>query len=98
MRWGRLENIEHFVVLMLENSSFDNLLGTLYPKSATFEGLDINATNPDPTGAPKSHCLVRANVAVSPVREKSSLINFHQSFRSDPENIPSNHTIETAQV
>jgi hypothetical protein len=42
----------------------------------------------------ESHCLVRANVAVSPVRGKSSLINFHQSFRSDPENIPSNHTIE----
>src|ERR1039458_7290592 len=48
---GQLENIQHFVVLMLENRSFDNLLGTLYPKSGTFEGLDINATNPDPTGA-----------------------------------------------
>ena len=49
---GHLENIQHFVVLMLENRSFDSLLGTLYPKSATFEGLDINTTNPDPTGTP----------------------------------------------
>lgn len=37
---GLLENIEYFAVLMLENRSFDNLLGTLYPKSTTFEGLD----------------------------------------------------------
>lgn len=49
---GQLANIEHFVVLMLENRSFDNLLGTLYPPSPAFDGLDIAATNPDPSGAP----------------------------------------------
>lgn len=33
------QRINHIVVLMLENRSFDNLLGKLYPKSAQFNGL-----------------------------------------------------------
>jgi len=42
--------IEHIVVVMLENRSFDNLLGGLYPPSATFDGLTGNETNPiDPS-------------------------------------------------
>jgi len=38
--------IEHIVVVMFENRSFDNLLGGLYPQSATFDGLTGNETNP----------------------------------------------------
>ena len=34
-----LNAIEHVVVLMLENRSFDNLFGTLYSKRAEFDGL-----------------------------------------------------------
>jgi hypothetical protein len=37
--------INHIVVLMLENRSFDNLLGGLYPKSAQFNGLAGNEEN-----------------------------------------------------
>lgn len=40
-----LEKIEHFVVLMLENRSFDNLLGSLYPKSPHFNGVDGTESN-----------------------------------------------------
>jgi len=47
-----LDNIDHVVVLMLENRSFDSMLGTLYPKSQTFDGLAGNETNFDPHGAP----------------------------------------------
>lgn len=47
---GDLSDIEHFVVLMLENRSFDNMLGMLYPKSASFDGLSGNETNPSPQG------------------------------------------------
>ncbi|HTV36339.1 MAG TPA: alkaline phosphatase family protein [Xanthobacteraceae bacterium] len=47
-----LSNIEHFVVLMLENRSFDSMLGTLYPKSPTFDGLAGTEQNADPAGAP----------------------------------------------
>ena len=41
-----MPRIEHVVVLMLENRSFDNLLGQLYPKSEQFDGLDLTETNP----------------------------------------------------
>lgn len=38
--------IEHIVVVMFENRSFDNLLGGLYPSSANFDGLTGSETNP----------------------------------------------------
>ncbi len=36
------DGIEHVVVLMLENRSFDCMLGALYPKDPSFEGLSGN--------------------------------------------------------
>jgi phospholipase C len=45
-----LPKVDHFVVLMLENRSFDNLLGRLYPRSATFDGLTGSEFNLDLTG------------------------------------------------
>jgi phospholipase C len=47
-----LGQIDHIVVLMLENRSFDSMLGKLYPKSATFGGLDGTEQNPDSSGVP----------------------------------------------
>jgi phospholipase C len=43
---GALEGIEHVVVLMLENRSFDSMFGALYPKSRAFEGLTGREANP----------------------------------------------------
>jgi phospholipase C len=40
------EGVEHVIVLMLENRSFDCMLGKLYPKSAAFEGLSGHEINP----------------------------------------------------
>ena len=40
-----MAKIDHVVVLMLENRSFDSLLGTLYPASAQFDGLTGEETN-----------------------------------------------------
>ena len=37
-------SIENIVVLMLENRSFDNILGALYPHSSTFEGLLLDGS------------------------------------------------------
>ena len=51
---SQLQNIDHIVVLMLENRSFDCLLGKLYPKSESFEGLSGNEQNPDSGGNPVS--------------------------------------------
>jgi Phosphoesterase family len=45
IRMGALNQIEHVVVLMLENRSFDNILGTLYPPSPDFDGLTGNESN-----------------------------------------------------
>src|SRR5215470_18398821 len=47
-----LDKINHVVVLMLENRSFDNLLGKLYPKSDHFDGLSGTEVNPDLDGRP----------------------------------------------
>ena len=54
-----LSAIEHVVVLMLENRSFDHMLGFLYSESGNtsptgqpFEGLTGKESNPDHTGQP----------------------------------------------
>jgi phospholipase C len=43
---GNLDNIEHIVVLMMENRSFDNILGFLYPGNSNFYGVDTSMSNP----------------------------------------------------
>ncbi len=45
-----LDQIKHVVVLMLENRSFDNLLGKLYPKTPAFDGLAGDEINIGPQG------------------------------------------------
>jgi phospholipase C len=40
-----LDAVDHIVVVMLENRSFDQMLGFLYPKSNQFEGLDGTEEN-----------------------------------------------------
>ena len=53
-----LESIDHIVVLMLENRSFDHMLGFLYDKSDRFEGLDgteSNSTSKGISGRSRMH-------------------------------------------
>jgi phospholipase C len=52
-----LDSINHIVVLVLENRSFDHMLGFLYdqdnnqpPRRQQFDGLTGNVTNPDADG------------------------------------------------
>lgn len=48
-----LDTFDYVVVLMLENRSFDNILGYLYPPGTNFEGVaGKNLTNPDENGNP----------------------------------------------
>jgi phospholipase C len=52
-----LASVNHVVVLMLENRSFDHMLGFLYPGKQTpsgqpFEGLTGTESNPDSSGQP----------------------------------------------
>jgi phospholipase C len=59
MPGNNLSAIEHVVVLMLENRSFDHMLGFLYadsgnvsPAGQPFEGLTGTESNPDASGQP----------------------------------------------
>jgi phospholipase C len=56
---GGLVSVEHVVVLMLENRSFDHMLGFLYtsagnvsPSGQPYEGLTGTESNPDSSGNP----------------------------------------------
>lgn len=46
-----IKNLEHIVVLMMENRSFDHMLGALKAQYPAIDGLTGTETNPDSTGA-----------------------------------------------
>ena len=65
---NQLASIEHVVVLMLENRSFDHMLGFLYtdagnksPTGQPYEGLTGDETNPDAKGNPVSVFKIQAS-------------------------------------
>jgi phospholipase C len=45
-----LDNLKHIVVLMMENRSFDHMLGDLKKQNPTIDGLTGNEFNPDTAG------------------------------------------------
>jgi len=46
-----IQNLQHVVVLMMENRSFDHMLGALMKDFPYIDGLDGTESNPDSTGA-----------------------------------------------
>ena len=46
-----LDRLQHLVILMMENRSFDHMLGDLKSVDARIDGLTGNESNPDTTGA-----------------------------------------------
>ena len=46
------DNLKHIVVLMMENRSFDHMLGALKADDPRINGLTGNETNPDTTNEP----------------------------------------------
>jgi phospholipase C len=48
----RLDNLRHIVVLMMENRSFDHMLGSLKTVDPRIDGVTDQLSNPDTTGAP----------------------------------------------
>jgi phospholipase C len=67
---NQLSAIQHVVVLMLENRSFDHMLGFLYsdqgnksPAGQPFEGLTGTESNPDGSGAPVTVFEIKATDA-----------------------------------
>ena len=56
-----LAAVDHVVVLMLENRSFDHMLGFLYPGNVSpsgqpFDGLTGTESNPGSDGKPVTTC------------------------------------------
>ena len=47
-----LDSLKHIVVLMMENRSFDHMLGSLRAQDARIDGLTGSESNPDTTGEP----------------------------------------------
>ena len=61
-----IQNLQHVVVLMMENRSFDHMLGALKAQNSAIDGLVGNETNPDSTNVP---------VTVSPTAEYQSQLD-----------------------
>jgi len=49
-----IKQLQHVVVLMMENRSFDHMLGGLKHINSAIDGLDGTESNPDSTGVPVS--------------------------------------------
>src|SRR3981189_1813808 len=47
-----LDQLKHIVVLMMENRSFDHMLGSLTERDSRIDGITAQLSNPDTTGAP----------------------------------------------
>ena len=62
---GLSDKIKHVVVLMLENRSFDCMLGRLYPDRPDFNGLTGGESNPH-TGGPASPIMVWNDAEIVP--------------------------------
>jgi phospholipase C len=61
-----IQSLQHVVVLMMENRSFDHMLGALHGTNPAIDGLVGTETNPDSTGVP---------VTVSPTAEYQSQLD-----------------------
>ena len=68
MATNQLSSVDHIVVLILENRSFDHMLGLLYadkgnvsPTGQPFEGLGGRESNPDSTGKAVSVFPIKAS-------------------------------------
>ena len=46
-----LDNLKHIVILMMENRSFDHMLGSLTAVNPQIDGINARLSNPDTTGA-----------------------------------------------
>jgi phospholipase C len=61
-----IQNLKHVVVLMMENRSFDHMLGALKATNPNIDGLSGTESNPDTTGA---------NVTVQPLAQYQSQLD-----------------------
>src|SRR6476620_9359917 len=83
-----IDQLEHIVVLMMENRSFDHMLGTTMASDPRIDGLDSTETNPDTNNNP---VLVSADAAyigqLTPDPDHAFIAVDKQIFNGDPNRV-----------
>ena len=92
---SNLDKIEHIVVLMMENRSFDNVLGWLYPDNPDFHGVNSAMSNPRPGGG--SACVGKGTDFTAPYPDPNEPYEYvyRQMYNPPDPTLPIPNTTET---
>ena len=82
---SNLDKIEHIVVLMMENRSFDNVLGWLYPDNPDYRGVNASMSNLDSQG--NAHFVVKGADPTAPFPDPNEPYQYvyEQMFNQPPD-------------
>src|SRR5258705_4228428 len=84
-----LKNLQHIVVLMMENRSFDHMLGSLTSVDSRIDGITDQWKNPDSTGAfVKPQPLAEFQGQLNPDPDHHFPAVDLQIFGRDPSRVP----------
>jgi phospholipase C len=84
---GNLDNINHIVVLMMENRSFDNVLGWLYPDNDNFYGVNGSMFNLDKEG--NQHFVTQGTDGTMPYPDPNEPYEFvYEQMFNEPPTMP----------
>jgi phospholipase C len=85
-----LDNLKHVVVLMMENRSFDHMLGSLKAVDGRIDGITNQMSNPDTSGNPvKPQPLAEFQGQLNPDPDHHFPAVDLQIFNADPNRVPS---------
>ena len=92
---NNLDKIENIVVLMLENRSFDNILGFLYPDNPDFRGVNDAMCNPAPDNQ-GSVCVRKGDDMIAPYPDPHEKYEFiYRQLFNEPPTMPVPNTTDT---
>lgn len=94
---SNLDKIEHIVVLMMENRSFDNVLGWLYPDNPDFRGVNSTMCNPAPNGG--TACVEKGTDFIAPYPDPNEPYDFvYRQMYNEPPTPPIPNTTATPSM
>ncbi|HEY6371491.1 MAG TPA: alkaline phosphatase family protein [Candidatus Sulfotelmatobacter sp.] len=83
-----LDKLQHIVVLMMENRSFDHMLGSLKAVDARIDGVTQDLSNPDTNGSPvKTQALAEFQAQLQPDPDHHFPAVDLQIFGGDPNRV-----------
>ena len=84
-----LDKLQHIVVLMMENRSFDHMLGSLKAVNPAIDGVTPDLSNPDANGNPvKAQALAEFQAQLQPDPDHHFPAVDLQIFGGDPNRVP----------